>query len=149
MALPNVQILPQVPHEQVPAVWAASDAAIVTLRSVSTFERVIPSKMFEAMAMRRPIILGIRGRAQRIVEDAACGVTFIPGDANDLAREVVALADNPSLRQQLGDNGYRLVESNYDRNKLGYKYLAILESMASGYPVGNSDTGTCTEERPS
>src|SRR5262249_50277061 len=42
MALPNVRILPQVPHEQVPLIWAACDAAIVTLRSVSTFERVIP-----------------------------------------------------------------------------------------------------------
>jgi glycosyltransferase involved in cell wall biosynthesis len=147
MALPNVRILPQVPHEQVPVVWAGSDAAIVPLRSSATFERVIPSKMFEAMALRRPIILGIRGYAQRIVEDGACGVTFAPGDANDLVRRVVALADNPSLRQQLGDNGYRLVESNYDRNKLGRKYLGILKSVASGHSKENVDA--CTEERPS
>jgi glycosyltransferase involved in cell wall biosynthesis len=149
MALPNVRILPQVPHEQVPVVWAGSDAAIVPLRSSATFERVIPSKMFEAMALRRPIILGIRGYAQRIVEDGTCGVTFSPGDANDLVRQVVALADNPSLRQQLGDNGYRLVESNYDRNKLGHKYLGILKSVASGHSKENLDADACTEERPS
>ena len=118
MALPNVRMLPQLSRDQMPIVWAASDAAIVTLRPVPTFDLVIPSKMFEAMAMRRPIILGVRGHAQKIVEDGECGLTFPPGDATDLARQVVALADNPSLRQQLGDNGYRLAISNYDRNRL-------------------------------
>jgi colanic acid biosynthesis glycosyl transferase WcaI len=146
MALPNVRMLPQLSRDQVPIVWAASDAAIVTLRPVSTFELVIPSKMFEAMAVRRPIILGVRGHAQKIVEDGECGLTFTPGDAADLARHVVALADNPSLRQQLGDNGYRLAISNYDRNKLAHKYLAILENMASGYPA--RDKGTCTDKPP-
>jgi glycosyltransferase involved in cell wall biosynthesis len=149
MALPNVRILPQVPHEQVPVVWATSDAAIVTLRPAVTFERVIPSKMFEAMALRRPIILGIRGYAQKIVENGACGVTFAPGDADDLVRQVAALADNPSLRQQLGNNGYRLAELNYDRNKLAYKYLGILKSMASGHSEDILEADACTEERPS
>jgi glycosyltransferase involved in cell wall biosynthesis len=149
MALTNVRILPQVPHEQVPVVWAGSDAAIVPLRSSATFERVIPSKMFEAMALRRPIILGIRGYARRIVEDGVCGVTFTPDDADDLVRQVVALADNPSLRQQLGNNGYRLAQSNYDRNKLAHKYLRILKSIASGHPEEILEADACTEERPS
>jgi glycosyltransferase involved in cell wall biosynthesis len=147
MALPNVLMLPQLPRDQIPIVWAASDAAIVTLRPGLTFELVIPSKMFEAMAMKRPIVLGVRGHAQAIVEGGECGLAFTPGDAKDLARQVVALADDHSLRQRLGDNGYRLVTSNYDRDKLAHKYLAILESVVSGYPAGTPNTGTCSRER--
>jgi glycosyltransferase involved in cell wall biosynthesis len=142
MALPNVRMLPQIPHDQIPTVWAASDAAIIILRPSPTFELVIPSKMFEAMAMRRPIILGVRGHAQKIVQDAECGLAFAPGDATELASQVGALADDPSLRQRLGDNGFRLVMSTYDRDELAHKYLAILERVVSGYSEG--ERAPCT-----
>jgi glycosyltransferase involved in cell wall biosynthesis len=145
MALPNVRMLPQLPRDQVPVVLAASDAAIITLRPAPTFELVIPSKMFEAMAMRRPIVLGVRGRAQSIIEDGECGLAFSPGDASGLAQQVLALADNPSLREQLGANGYRLVMSSYDRTELAHKYLAILENVGSEYPAGKAHMGTCSD----
>jgi len=138
MVLPNVRMLPQLPHDQIPAVWAASDAAIITLRANPTFELVIPSKMFEAMAMRRPIILGVRGHAQRIIQGGECGLPFTPGNATELASQVVALADDPSLRRRLGDNGFRLVMSTYDRDKLAHKYLSIVERVTSGFPEGKT-----------
>jgi len=145
MSLPNVRMMAQLPRDQMPTVWAASDAAIITLRPGPTFELVIPSKMFEAMAMKRPIILGVRGHALEIVEKGECGLAFTPGDASALANQVVALADDLSLRQRLGDNGFRLVKSNYDRDKLARKYLAILEDVALGWRAGS--TGACTRER--
>jgi glycosyltransferase involved in cell wall biosynthesis len=132
MALPNVRMLPQMPREQIPDVWAASDAAIVTLRATPLFELVIPSKMFEAMAMRRPIILGVRGQAARIVEGGDCGLTFPPGDAEALADRVVVLAQDPALGRRLGENGHRLVTTTYDRAVLARKYLDVLEQTVSG-----------------
>jgi glycosyltransferase involved in cell wall biosynthesis len=131
MDLRNVLMLPQLPRDQIPLVWAATDAAIVTLRSTPLFELVIPSKMFEAMVMRRPIILGLRGEAQRIVEEGNCGVTFQPGNADDLAKQVLALAENPGLCEQFGENGYHLVRLEYDREKLASKYLEVIEQVAA------------------
>jgi glycosyltransferase involved in cell wall biosynthesis len=146
MALPNVRMLPQLPRNQVPIALAACDAAIITLRPAPTFELVIPSKMFEAMAMRRPIVLGVRGRALSIIEHAECGLAFNPGDASGLAQQVLALADNPSLREQLGANGHRLVMSNYDRTVLAHKYLSILDTVGSGYPARKEHMGACSDE---
>jgi glycosyltransferase involved in cell wall biosynthesis len=136
MALPNLLMLPQMPREQIPDVWAASDAAIVTLRATPLFELVIPSKMFEAMAMRRPIVLGVRGQAQQIVEDGDCGLTFAPGDAGGLADCVLRLAADPALRRRLGENGHRLVTTTYDRALLASKYLVVLERT-----LGRADEG--------
>jgi glycosyltransferase involved in cell wall biosynthesis len=129
MALTNVLMLPLMPRAEVPDLWAASDAGVVTLRPTPLFELVIPSKMFEAMAMRKPVILGVRGEAQRIVEDADCGLAFAPGDAGALAASVAALADDPALARRLGENGYHLATAEYDRRVLAERYLAVLRGV--------------------
>jgi glycosyltransferase involved in cell wall biosynthesis len=141
MALPNVLMLPQMARGQMPTVLAASDAAIVTLRASPLFELVVPSKMFEAMVMKRPIILGVRGEAQRILEGGRCGVTFQPGDAEGLASQVAALAADPTLCQQFGENGFRLVTAEYNRDNLAAKYLTIIEQVTAGKDRGIPSLG--------
>ncbi len=47
-----------------PSLWAAIDASLILLKRHDLFKKVIPSKMFEAMAMRCPIILGVEGEAR-------------------------------------------------------------------------------------
>jgi glycosyltransferase involved in cell wall biosynthesis len=136
MSLSNVLMLPPAPRKQIPEILAASDTALVTLRPTPLFELVVPSKMFEAMVMRRPIILGVRGEAQRIVEGGECGLAFAPGDGAQLAERVVALADDPALRRQLGENGYRLVTGEYDRKMLAARYLEILRSVVDSRARG-------------
>jgi glycosyltransferase involved in cell wall biosynthesis len=145
MNLPNVRMVPQMPRERVPDVWAAADAAIVTLRSTPLFELVIPSKMFEAMAMCKPIILGVRGKAQQIVENGNCGLTFPPGDSAALADLVVAVAQDTALARRLGENGRRLATTNYDRGVLANRYLAILEQVVSTSDAGRLRRRRCSE----
>ncbi len=50
-----------------PEMIAACDACLVHLRKAELFETVIPSKIFEIMAMSVPIIMGVRGQAREIV----------------------------------------------------------------------------------
>jgi colanic acid biosynthesis glycosyl transferase WcaI len=138
MALTNVMMLPLMPRAETPELWAASDAGVVTLRPAPLFELVIPSKMFEAMAMRKPVILGVRGEARRIVESGDCGLTFAPGDAAALAARVTALADDPALAQRLGENGYRLATAQYDRQVLANRYLAVLQRVAGASRAAQS-----------
>ena len=90
-------------------------------------------KAFEAMAAQRPIILGVRGEAARIVADAECGLTFTPGDAAGLAESVLALANDPARRKRLGENGYQLAVSKYDRQKLATEYVDLLAKTINGH----------------
>ena len=129
MALTNMLMLPLMPRAAIPGLWAASDLGVVTLRPTPLFELVIPSKMFEAMAMRKPVVLGVRGEAQRIVEGADCGLTFPPGDADALAAAVAKLADDPALSRRLGENGYHLATAQYDRRVLAERYLETLKGV--------------------
>ena len=62
------------PKSDIPKVLASSDVLLVHLRSCELFETVIPSKIFETMAMERPIIMGVAGEAYDIVDEAHAGI---------------------------------------------------------------------------
>ena len=68
MGLDNLTFLDSVPKEEVARYWSLLDASIIQLRKTPLFETTIPSKMFEAMGMGIPILLGVRGEAE-IIED--------------------------------------------------------------------------------
>lgn len=124
--LENVVMLGQQPKERMPEILAASDACLVHLRRSDLFTTVIPSKIFETMAMERPILLGVEGETRRLVEEGECGLFFQPEDARDLASAAVRLADSPSLGERLGRNGRDFVRRHFNRDVLALRYLELL-----------------------
>jgi len=129
--LDNVLILGQRAKDEMPRIWAATDASLILLRRSDLFKKVVPSKMFEAMAMRCPIILGVEGEARTVLDDAGAGIGITPENADELTAAVVTLAQNPALARQFGDRGRAHVLENYDRNILASRYLNFLEKVAA------------------
>jgi glycosyltransferase involved in cell wall biosynthesis len=120
--LSNVTILEQQPWELIPSYLALSGASIVHLARSPLFETVLPSKMFEIMAAARPVLLGVRGEAQRLLDEAQAGVACEPESAAELSRAVMRLAGDPELRRRLGENGraYALSHASYQRRAAEY-----------------------------
>jgi len=73
--LSNVQFTGRVDKADVPAYLAASDACLVHLRREALFKTVLPSKMFEAWAMGKPIVLGKFGHFGRSEDGFSWEVT--------------------------------------------------------------------------
>jgi glycosyltransferase involved in cell wall biosynthesis len=132
--LANVRFLGLVPREQVPGILAASDMALVTLKPAAVFKTVLPSKMFEAMAARRSIVLGVDGEARRVLENAGGGVAFPPGDAQALADAIGRLAADPAARTRMGDAGGAFVEREFSRRVWAERYVDVLAAMAGTAP---------------
>lgn len=141
MRLGNVFIVGQQPKERMPAIWALTDVSLVLLRRRAAFESVIPSKIFEAMGMARPIILGVRGESQRIVERAGAGLCIEPENDQALADAVRALATDRGQARALGLAGRRYVEENYDRRRLAARFEHLLERVA-GHPPASGSAAT-------
>lgn len=129
--LDNVIFTGRLDRRQAPSVLACSDACLVHMRAGEVFESVMPSKIFEGMAMGLPLVLGVRGFAKRMVEEAGCGVFFDPEDPVGLAEAAVLLANDEALRRGLGEAG-RAYVSKFDRERLGAQYLRIVERTARG-----------------
>jgi glycosyltransferase involved in cell wall biosynthesis len=101
--LTNVRLIGPQPKEAMPRVWSLVDAALVHLRDSPVFAEVIPSKIFEAMAMGKPILLAApKGEAREIVEGDRAGLWVPPGDPEALAAAARKLADDAELRERLG-----------------------------------------------
>lgn len=128
--LGNVTIHPPVPKEEAPRFLAASDVALVPLRRTETFRSVIPSKIFEAAAMRRPILLGVEGQAAEIVESHVAGIAFTPEDMPSLLSAIRRIASDENLYARL-QQGCAGLAIEYDRDRLAAKMLNILKAVAA------------------
>ncbi len=130
--LTNVCYIGRQPKEAMPTIWHAADAALVLLRPSDTFKKVIPSKMFEAMAAERPIVLGVEGEALDLLEKSKGGIGIRPGDAAALVHALTRLEADRALSNSLGQNGRNFVIRNFSREKLAHDYLALLQSLWAG-----------------
>lgn len=126
----NLIILGQLPKEQMPAIWSISDVSLVLLKKLDLFTTVIPSKIFETMAMQKPIILAVRGESQEIVEKAGVGICIEPENAMQLAAAVTTLADSPDRCRALGEAGLACVSEEFDRKVLAQRFEEVLRKSA-------------------
>lgn len=133
--LANVVMLPQQDRQSMPAIWATSDACLVVLRDRPVFRTVIPSKIFEIMAMRKPTILGVAGESREIMEKAGAGICVAPEDAVALADAVSTLCDDRQLAERLGLQGLDYVTRHHDRITLARRYAKLLKAVAQGHTL--------------
>ena len=124
--LTNVRFAGLVPRADVPGILAATDIALVTLKASDVFKTVLPSKMFEAMAARCPIVLAVDGEARATLERAGAGVAVEPGNVEALTRAVAGLAADPERRARMALAGGDFVEREFSRATWAARYLAIL-----------------------
>jgi glycosyltransferase involved in cell wall biosynthesis len=107
MGLGNLAFRAPIPARDAPAYINAADLCVATLKNTSLFRSAIPSKLIEYMACGKAVIVGIRGEAEAIVEQAKAGLVFEPGDDAELAAGVESLIDDQPLRAEMGERGRR------------------------------------------
>ena len=66
------------PKQDVLNYISISDYSLVNLKKSDEFLNVIPSKIFENIALYKPILLGVEGEAKQLIEDYDVGVSFEP-----------------------------------------------------------------------
>jgi glycosyltransferase involved in cell wall biosynthesis len=119
LELNNVYFLPPVNKKMMPSILFAIDVAVVPLKKLDLFRGAIPSKIFEALSMKVPLLLGVDGEAkEHFIDKANAGLYFEPENSNDLAKKVRQLYLDNSLVIQMGENGRLYVNQWFNRNNI-------------------------------
>ncbi len=124
--LTNVRFLDPVPSAEMPALLASSDAILVTLKLF--LPGAVPSKIYEAMASERPLVLVASGESAEIVGEARAGEVLAPGDIVGLAETVRGLARGRDGVAETCRRARALVENRYDRRAVAERFSERLEA---------------------
>lgn len=130
MGLTNVIFCGPVSREAVPRYSSLLDIALIHLRRTALFTTVIPSKMFEFMAMGIPILLGVKGEAADIVHKTGVGIIFEPEDPVHLAEQLKWLSSQPQSLEKMSSLGVSAAH-RYDRTVLAQSMLKVLETVVN------------------
>jgi glycosyltransferase involved in cell wall biosynthesis len=131
MRLDNVVMLDQQPKTRMPAIWAVTAVSLVVLKDRPLFRTVIPSKIFESMAMQKPIILGVRGESEALLKESGAGLCVQPESAVQLARAVRRLHADADERRAMGIAGRQFVEQRFDRRVLAARYADLMAGLVA------------------
>ena len=128
LKLNNVHFLEPVSKKEMPSILKSIDVALVPLKNLPLFKGAIPSKVFEALAMEVPLLLGVDGEARNhFIEKGKAGLFFQPENADELAKKALFLAENLDERLEMGKNARRYVTENFDREKIANDFMRQLE----------------------
>ena len=128
-ALTNLTILPEMPLDRIPEYLSAADLALVPLRKLDLFSGVLPSKLFDAWACQRPVLLSVEGEARTILEQAGGGLFVAPEDPQALAAAIRKLQSQPEVRQRMGAAGRTFTVAHHSRRALAEQLAERLEAL--------------------
>jgi glycosyltransferase involved in cell wall biosynthesis len=126
----NVSFVGAVPSDAAIDYLALADAIVVPLRKSALFDGALPSKIFEAAAMERPILLSASGISADLVRTYRAGLVVEPENAEALAAAVLRLHSDAQLRESFR-SGCRKLARQHDRERLANLMLAEIRHAAS------------------
>ena len=125
--LTNCTILDFVSKSEINKYISIIDIALVNLKKSDTFRSVIPSKIFENAAMRKPILLGVQGESEQIIKSYNAGECFIPENKIDFLLKLNLMYNQSSRNTCNYDKGMSALSADYDRTILAHSMLNELQ----------------------
>lgn len=100
-----------------------------------SYREGVPVSILEAMAAAKPVVTTPVGGIPEVVEDGVNGYLVQPGDVTALASRIVALLEDPALRQEMG-------RRNQARVQATSSLATVVEQLASVYDSVTAERAT-------
>ena len=98
------------------------DILVVPAVAFESFGMVI----LEAMKHKKPVICTDYGGMKEVVEDGVSGVVVPAGDASALSNAMDTLLANADARRQMGEAGYRRLNTLFTSERMGEQYDSLI-----------------------
>lgn len=119
----NFTFLESVTKSEIPLYIEISDFSLVNLKKSDEFKNVIPSKIFENIAMYKPILLGVEGESKELIDDYEVGVCFEPENKESFLN---ALYDIQKLDRESFKVNCNKMLADFDRNNIAENLIKFI-----------------------
>jgi glycosyltransferase involved in cell wall biosynthesis len=128
LAIKNIQILPTVNKEKIHTLLATADLFVGMVKNSNLYQYGTSlNKMVDYMSVARPIVFALDSPYSPITE-ANAGLTVPPESPESLAQAILKIASLPyEERMQLGLNGRRYAEENYNMEKIAAQLIDSIQ----------------------
>src|SRR2546425_6661288 len=124
---PFVKLVGEVPFDDVPAYLVAADVVAVPQRDTSDTVGQVPAKLFDAMAMARPVVATAVSMIPEILHE--CGVVVRPGDVGALAEAIRGVLEDRSAAAALGRRARARCIADYSFAAARARLYPLIESL--------------------
>jgi len=130
-SLANVLRLPYQPRHSLPLSLGACDLAAIGLM-IGAEDTVAPCKLYGILASGRGIVLVARRTCDlaQLVLTEGCGIVVEPGEATELAEQLLTLSRNPEAVREMGRRARALYQRRFGLERSLERYDAILQEAA-------------------
>jgi glycosyltransferase involved in cell wall biosynthesis len=108
---PGIRLVGRVPFADVPGYLEAADVVVVPQRDSPDTRGQVPAKLFDALALGRPVVSTRVSMIPEILE--GCGLLVEPGDVAGLGVAIIRLLDHPDQARGLGEAARRRAVTRY------------------------------------
>ena len=119
----NFTFLESITKSEIPMYIEISDYSLVNLKKSDEFKNVIPSKIFENIAMYKPILLGVEGESKKLIDDYEVGICFEPENEESFLNAIYDI-------QKLDKNSFKVncnkMLEDFDRNNIAKNLIRFI-----------------------
>ena len=130
--LDNFTMIGQVSRADILRYWSLLDASLIHLKASPLFESVIPSKMFEAMAMGVPLLHAVGGESADIVRSSRSGICFAAEQPEALLSAIRQISTDKDAYQQMKTSCLSSAQ-NYNRASLADRMADCLQEVVNSH----------------
>lgn len=120
-----------VPSEEIPSIIAGADICLSPLIDIEKFRWSYPVKIYEYMAMQKPVVASnLPGTARLIDSGKVGGLLYEPEDPNGISDAIAYLIENPNEREKMAFEGYKLAKTKSWKTQIGKLSKKLTESIS-------------------
>ena len=127
--IPHVRVTGEIPFDEVPRYLVAADVVAVPQRDTTDTVAQVPAKLFDAMALARPIVSTSVSMIPEILD--GCGLVVEPGDVPALAGAIKRLLDNAEEAAALGRRARQRCEARYSFRVARATLFPLIERLTA------------------
>lgn len=115
-----------IPYSDLPNCVAKADVCLGIFGDTPKAKRVIPNKVFESLAMKKPLITGDSLAAREALSNMKDCILCEMANPKAIAQSIMLLRDDEGLRKKIAANGFNLFRAKFTPKIIGEelkKYL--------------------------